>query len=178
MRSHTYEAFIISGPAKDNITFVPEYNLSEEVYRFIDSAFAENSALKSRWESVRSKSKLSSENESSEFEFRKYEPTEKHKLLIMAIEYFLISRLSHHLDEYFHNKSLENITKYERKDIPSVLLSNSFLELFSRPMNERPAFIDFGQSDNTVAAWSGGAFYEKFSRINFTKRQHNKKARK
>lgn len=159
VRSHTYEAFFIRGPAKDNITLVPGYELSEDLYRYIRSAFAENSALKSRWDSK------FSEHESSEHELFKRKPSESDKLLSMAIEYFLLRRLSFHLDEYFNNKSFkkENLTEYGRKDIPSsVLLSNTFLELFSRPMNERSAFVHFGASDNTVAAWSDGAFYERF----------------
>ena len=58
------------------------------------------------------------------------------------------------------------MTTYGRVDIPSVLLSNRFLELFSQPMAQRPAFVGMSDNDNTVAAWSAdGAFFEKFDLI-------------
>jgi hypothetical protein len=58
----------------------------------------------------------------------------------------------------------QTLSTYGRKDIPSVLLTNTFLELFSRPMAERPAFVGFGtDNENTVyAIGADGVIFEKF----------------
>jgi len=148
-KSHTYEAFLIDGPAKDNITPVPGYELAEEVHNYLQGAFAENSALLRLWQE---------------------QPKEADRLLTEVIEYCILRTLSNHLEEYFHGKTFkkENLTTYGRVDIPSVLLSNRFLELFSQPMAQRPAFIGMidNDIDNTVAAWgANGAFFEKFDLI-------------
>jgi hypothetical protein len=148
-KSHTFEAFLIEGPAKDNITPVPGYELAEEVYNYLRGAFAENSALLSLWQE---------------------QPNEADRLLTEAIEYFILRILSFHLEEHFNNKAFkkENLTTYGRMDIPSVLLSNTFLGLFSLPMTQRPAFVGMSDpdDDNTVAAWSkNGAFFDKFNLI-------------
>jgi hypothetical protein len=148
-KSHTYEAFLIDGPASDNITDVPGYELAEKVHNYLGGAFAENSALLTLWQK---------------------QPKEAARLLIEAIEYFILRELSFHLEEYFNNEAFkkENLITYERMDIPAVLLSNTFLELFSRPMMQRPAFVDMNDPDshNTVMAWGdNGAFFDKFDLI-------------
>src|SRR6266481_7796561 len=107
-KSHTYEAFLIDGPAKDNFTPVPGYELAEEVHNYLQGAFAENSALLRLWQE---------------------QPKEADRLLTEVIEYCILRTLSNHLEEYFHGKTFkkENLTTYGRVDIPSVLLSNRFL---------------------------------------------------
>ncbi|MFL5590853.1 MAG: hypothetical protein ACJ8DI_24840 [Ktedonobacteraceae bacterium] len=146
-KSHTYEGFLIDGPAKNNITSVPGYELSEEVHDYLQGAFAENAELLTLWQE---------------------RSGEKDRLLTEAIEYFILRILSFHLEEYFNDKAFkkENLTTYGRMDIPSVLLSNTFLELFSRSMTQRPAFVGMSDPDDAVFAWGdNGAFFDKFDLI-------------
>jgi hypothetical protein len=66
------------------------------------------------------------------------------KLIIEAMEYYLLERLSGHLKGYFLREDVneKHLKEYTRNDIPAILLSNTFLELFSRPMIQRSAFAD------------------------------------
>ncbi len=63
------------------------------------------------------------------------------RLILEATEYFVLRMLSTHLTNYFNDEKFkeENLTKLERKDIPQALLENRFLNLFSKPMEERTA---------------------------------------
>ncbi len=128
---------------------MPGYELAEEVHDYLHGAFAENPALLRLWQE---------------------QPKEAVRLLTEAIEYFILRILSSHLEAYFSNKAFKkgNLTIYGRMDIPSVLLSNTFLELFSRSMTQRPAFIDRGDLDNDKTVYAqarNGAFFEKFDLI-------------
>ena len=84
--------------------------------------------------------------------------------------YFLLNKLSIHLNSYFKYpmEKNKNISVIQREHIPSVLLSNRFLELFSKPMKDRAAFIDIEQ-ENEEQEWyildvEGGTF-QKFSLV-------------
>jgi hypothetical protein len=92
-------------------------------------------------------------------------------LICEAIEYYVLNELSMHLTGYFNDKKFkkENLKEFERNDVPEVLLRNRFMELFSKPMEERPHFVDqsfekkaYGE---TVLAFSGGALFEKFQLV-------------
>jgi hypothetical protein len=63
------------------------------------------------------------------------------RLILEATEYFVLRMLSTHLTNYFSDEKFkeENLTTLERKDIPQELLENRFLNLFSKPMEERTA---------------------------------------
>ncbi|HZO75703.1 MAG TPA: hypothetical protein VFB60_26085 [Ktedonobacteraceae bacterium] len=145
-KSHTYEAFIIQESGVNNIAYVPGYDFSEEIHRYIQGGFTENPALLTLW---------------------KKHHKDAQQLITEAVEYYLLEKLSIHLDDYFHNQPFKktNLAEYSRQDIPSVLLSNKFLELFSRPMSERSAFAGFEDDTNdreVVYAYSNGAIYKKF----------------
>jgi hypothetical protein len=69
------------------------------------------------------------------------------KLVREAVEYFVLQELSFHLDSHFSSNYRvveDEIARIGRKEIPSVLLENHFLELFSRPMEEREPFANWG----------------------------------
>jgi hypothetical protein len=84
---------------------------------------------------------------------KKLKATPDRRLILEATEYFVLRMLSTHLTNYFNDEKFkeENLTKLERKDIPQVLLENRFLNLFSKPMEERTAasFEDRFVSKNT-----------------------------
>lgn len=157
IKSHKFEAFIIYKEKKNDIISVPSYEFSEKIHSYIKSAFGENPALKNIWK----KEPDISEPKSAQ-------------LVLEVVQYFLLSRLSSHLTDYFDAEDFKkaNLKKYERKDIPEILLSNRFLELFSRPMEERPAFIeDYKHEDDEMlgeivyASGLKGAIYDKFELV-------------
>ena len=97
------------------------------------------------------------------------------KLAQEALEYYVLSELSLHLSDHFDNNprvSDEEIQRIGRRDIPSVLLDNRFLELFSKPMDEREAFTARGnrvdsppQGQVVYAMGEGGAIFDHFELI-------------
>ncbi|MBP1640853.1 MAG: hypothetical protein H6Q17_2436 [Bacteroidetes bacterium] len=102
------------------------YDYLEELRRNLDAGFAENKALEHIWM-----------NDSAN---RK----EKNLLIIEATEYYLIDELSTHLTDYFNLRGLDKkqLVQISRNDIPDILFSNRFLELFSKPMEQRASFIN------------------------------------
>lgn len=136
---------------------MPGYEFSEEIHSYIKSAFGENPALKNIWKKEPDISKQKSA-----------------QLVLEAVQYFLLSRLSTHLIDYFAAEEFKkaNLKKYERKDIPEILLNNRFLELFSRPMEERPAFMDDDNHEDSeepddivYASGLKGAIYDRFELV-------------
>lgn len=90
-------------------------------------------------------------------------------LLCQAAEYFLLDSLSSHLYGYFNDNRFnwKYLTEYRRNDIPSILLSNTFLELFTRPMLERPFFVEDADEDidGRISHLHEGPTYQKFRMI-------------
>ena len=99
--------------------------------------------------------------------------TPDRRLILEATEYFVFRMLSTHLTNYFNDEKFkeQNLTKLERKDIPQVLLENRFLNLFSKPMEERvAAFEDRYVSKSTKGGSSeSGAEFSHFHLILPTK---------
>lgn len=128
----TYEAFLVYDKKRNKIITVPRYEFSEAICRYMSAAFAENSALKLLWDKEPLK------------DFLGDEPREAAQLLSQATEYFVLAQLSTHLTDYFADEKFkkQNLRKYCREDVPEVLLRNTFLEMFSRPMEHRPAFVE------------------------------------
>ncbi|MCK4797867.1 MAG: hypothetical protein KAT05_10815 [Spirochaetes bacterium] len=166
VKSHTFEAFIICNSEKNEIVPVPEYDFSEEVHSYIESAFGENPALKTLWKNEPLEDMPFGDQE----EISKYKSAQ---LLLEATQYFLLSELSTHLTDYFNDENFDenNLIKYERKDLPEILLSNRFLELFSRPMEERSAFVEDAFEDDELsceivyASGNEGEIYDKFDLV-------------
>ncbi len=163
--SRTYKAFLIYNKKTNEIVPVPRYEFSEEIYQYFRCAFAENPALKTLWEKEPLKNILL--NNGDNFKLRK-----SVNLLLEAVEYFVLDKLSIHSTDYFNTKSLkeENLEEYSREDIPDVLLRNRFLELFSRPMEDRPAFVNeiFSEDKDEEVVYvvdPDGYMYNKFELI-------------
>jgi len=67
------------------------------------------------------------------------------------------------------NFSKDNLTTFERKNIPQILFENIFLELFSKPMEQRPAFVDNTLKDKknksyekVIAFYKDGFMFDDF----------------
>ena len=165
--SRTYEAFLIYDKKKNEIISVPRYAFSEGIYTYMQGAFVENPALKTLW---------GKEPLKDLFVLGQTKDKRKHhksaQLLSEAAEYFVLDRLSTHLTDYFAAESFKkkNLKEYGREEVPEVLLRNRFLELFSRPMEDRQAFVDRtfgekGQGEIVFAYGPGGAIYNRLNLI-------------
>ncbi|MFT3918366.1 hypothetical protein [Cloacibacterium sp.] len=131
----TFEGFIlIDGKNKLPID-CDGYNYLEELNTNFIAAFSENKALEHIWmnKSITRK--------------------DKDALIIEATEYYLIDELSTHLTDYFNTRNLnkDQLIELSRNNIPDILLTNRFLELFSKPMNQRSSFIkDMKNDDDSI----------------------------
>jgi len=129
------------------------YDFSEELRRNFDAAFAENKAMEHIW-------LTDSKNEQ-----------DKDLLVIEATEYYLIDELSTHLTDYFNLRGLNKaqLIEFSRNDIPDILLSNRFLELFSKPMEQRAPFIREKDDKSTgrivMTHGKGGELFKEFDLV-------------
>jgi hypothetical protein len=153
--NRTYEAFFIYNKEENEILPVSRYDFAESLHDYLHAAITEDPAIKKHWD----REPLG-------------EGSESVKLVSEAIEYFVLSKLSTHLTDYFSDESFreKNLKVYGRKDIPDILFKNRFLELFSRPMRERVPFMDdsFDKLENgeIVCAYNpSGEIYEKFELV-------------
>jgi len=149
---------------------IDRYEFAEDTARHLNALAAENKALASAW----------ADNPLSNFQFERghegvlVKGSPAAKLAREALEYFVLNELSLHLSQHFSNnpriKESEIVT-FGRRDIPSVLLENHFLELFSKPMEEREVFSPLPKirvthgSKVVFAMGKGGAIYDEFELI-------------
>jgi hypothetical protein len=162
-QERNYSGFFIVDHVEKKVIPVNRYSYSINLSRYLESACAESQDIRM----VLEKSiyvpdttiKIPRENideEGIEREERaaakKLMATPDRRLILEATEYFVFRMLSTHLTNYFNDEKFkeQNLTKLERKDIPQVLLENRFLNLFSKPMEERVgAFEDQYVSEST-----------------------------
>jgi hypothetical protein len=156
------------------IIVVPRYEFSRQMGTFFRALFHENKALEKIWKASNVASNDLTGKEKEKEKAGK-------KLVEEAVEYFVLSRLSMALSSHFvNNEDIEvdgaEIVTLERKDIPSVLLDNRFLDLLSRPLEERETFVstskqkskrlDILQGSRIVyAITADGAVYDYFELI-------------
>lgn len=161
--------FVIYDEENHKLIGVPEYDISTDMVKYLDSAFAENKALEKLW----------STESISQFRVAGGKPGERaigiatHSgaLFIELLEYCVIHKLSLHLSAYFNNSDdNQRVREFKRNDIPEVLLSNRFLKLFSEDMVNREIFAchdgPLGDNKDTgtivYAQNSSGGYYDRF----------------
>lgn len=156
---YSFKGFFILNEQQNKIVKIKGYTLSEELKDYFESAFLENKDLEHIWN-----------NDSLKLQDGLKTPEPRAMEIIReALEYFLLDKLSLHLSTYFKYplEKNKNISVLARKDIPDVLLSNRFLELFSRPMKDRMAFQGFEEENEEewyILDVDGGT-YRKFSLV-------------
>ncbi|MBC8273543.1 MAG: hypothetical protein H8E40_01025 [Chloroflexi bacterium] len=162
----SYEAFLIYDRRKNELIPLPRYEFSGELCEYLHGALAENRALRTLWDKEPLKD-LSPADSEEEGATRRQQRSAN--LLTEAIEYFILNKLSIHLTAYFVSQKFkeENLKTYGREDLPQVLLRNRFLELFSRPMEDREAFVDRALTQERYREardvhGPGGAIYHRF----------------
>ena len=92
-----------------------------------------------------------------------------HSIMNSVLELVYLKRLQNHLNRYFVENEIDKkrITSLSRKDLDSHVLKNRVLDLITRDMEEREAFIDHTGNKPTegivvLAYGEGGAIYERF----------------
>ena len=127
------DAFLVYDKNSNNLIDIPRYNFSEELKSYLEAACTEDKGIETIWE-----------NEPLNLSIDELNKNKGSKnLIIEAAEYFFLSKFSTHLSDYF-NKPIfrsESLMNFDRNSIPEILLKNRFMELFSKPMEQRYLFL-------------------------------------
>jgi hypothetical protein len=114
----------------NKIRKIPGYQLSGAIGANLEAASVQDEALKHQWNKT-------SDN-ATPFDTG---PRSDEAILLLneALEYWTISQLSTHLQGYFGFPPFDAklLQSYTRDNIPAALLSNRFLDLFTRPLTDR-----------------------------------------
>lgn len=147
-RRFEFQGIMPIGDGKERKVFrIERYDFSEKASDYFRGLFAENKAFAKQWKEsslgldVDVKTRTASRTNST-----------ANELVKEALEYYVLQKLSLHLSGYFENNPIikdDQIVRLQRKDIPSILLENRFLELFSKPMDQREAFLDHTRDDES-----------------------------
>ena len=116
-----------------------EYRFGKDMFDLLKSTFAEHEALRDQWTAE----PLSAHVRRADVNIKTMACT---RILEEAAEYLVLDRLSTHLTDFFSDpgESETPVVVIDRKDMPSVVLSNRILELRSRPIEDRPLFRKHG----------------------------------
>ena len=155
--SSKIDGFFIIDSGKKEVVDIDSYDYSNKLYEIWKYALVEDKALDSKWNNIN---------------FDTHDKTYADFLNIMqeASEYYLLDKLSDHLSAYFdkieYNKAEFDI--YQRNEMPGIFLENRFLELFSKPMNQRAAFLSnnldglCNDDEDVYTVYLNGAKYQRF----------------
>jgi hypothetical protein len=162
-----YKGVICVEKDSHNLLPIEGYELTEDISKYVRALCAENKAFQKIWNEEPIGSGLAFDEAKSTHKIPK-----SNALLIEAIEYYVIHSLSLHLSSHFINNDLisdDYLVTLERKEIPSVLLENRYLDLFSRPMEEREQFLDHGKPPThgkvVYAFGKDGAIFDHFEMV-------------
>jgi hypothetical protein len=171
-----YSGFFIVDHTEKKVIPVNRYPYSENLSRYLESACAESQDIKMALERsifVPDTTIMIPRENIDEVRIERDERaavkklmvTPDRRLILEATEYFVLRMLSTHLTNYFNDEKFkeENLTKLERKDIPQVLLENRFLNLFSKPMEERVAAFEERYVSKSTKGGSGKSSSTDFS---------------
>jgi len=177
-RSVTFKGFIIYDEKRNKLIDVDRYDLSYHISNYLKAAFNEDKSLKIIWKKVPLKKVFKHLLEKN----KEYKTSAK-EIISEVFEYIILDILSTTLTDFFNREGFDekNLTEYKRQDIPDVLLHNRFLNLFSKPMNQREAFVkdllkketrvkdllkNSGKNyEITMSTGRGGALYSKFDLV-------------
>jgi hypothetical protein len=164
-----FEGFFLYDIRENRVISVPRYEFADELSSYLRGAFAENPAFKSFWD----EQPLNRGGQERGTDMPRVRPGQTYSAALIreAVEYFLIDRASIHIRSYFERGELEEerLQVFQRHDVPGVLLSNRFMELFTRSVDERMAFHSMREERPDVvlvaAHGEGGAIYSRFELV-------------
>lgn len=155
--------FFIYMKESNEVKEIPRYRFSKNLARHLKAAFCENEAIKRQWDEEPLSNIFSRDSEKKS--------GASAKLIREAVDYYLIETLSTHLTDYFNEEHYDKseLTEFSREDIPSILLRNRLLQMFSSPMEDRDAFSRESSPPKggtiVMAMGKGGALYSRFDLV-------------
>ncbi len=157
------KGFFVYRKDNNSIIQIDRYHYSEQLHMYLTSAFSENEAFKTKWDDEKLTEIFKFDNEKRT---AIHNNPESRRFLIEATEYYLLDKLSTHLTDYFNSDSFDSVelVEFQREDVPDVLLHNRLMELFSRSMDQRPAFLSHNKVDHsrTVAMFGDNTYFSRF----------------
>jgi hypothetical protein len=164
---YRFKGLICLEKSTNHLLAIEDYAFTEEVSKYIKALCTENKAFLKIWSDNPIGSGLSQKDN----ETIRRKP-KSNDILIEAIEYYIIRILALHLSSHFNNNNLfseDYLIKLERKNIPEILLNNRFIDMFSRPMEEREQFLNHGSNPSrgkvVYALGNDGAIFEHFEMV-------------
>lgn len=154
----TITGFLIIDKDINEIVHIDNYDFARTLTRNLKAAITEDKAIKMDWE-----------NSSFKYDATQEKKKKGQKIISELTEYYVLETMSTHLTDFFNlnNIDKEQLVELERNDIPSILLNNQFLELFSKPMDRRASFKKTENENSkpagkVVASFSNGAIFQHF----------------
>jgi len=131
-----FKGFIVYDKLNNEIINVPRYDVSYDICRYLNAAFAEEDILKKMWNEqplIEIERNIENEDKIN---------IESRNMIIEVLEFCILDRLSIELEDYFRrtDTNFENLEKIERDNIKKELLSNRFINLFTKDISQREVF--------------------------------------
>ncbi len=161
-KKFTYKAGLVIDHSK-KVCYIPRYGFSCDMADAFKYGFSENEGLKNLW------------NDDKDFLDEK---SNSASLLKESAEYCLLENLSVHTTDYFSGEKKEKLAReYKENDLPSLIIKNRFIKIFSEPMENRSVFnttgkenkrktvitkVD-GEEEEVVAVLTDDAMYHNFT---------------
>ncbi|RIJ31507.1 hypothetical protein [Henriciella algicola] len=143
---------LIFGDDEGRPIYVRNYRFAEEFHRNFSALVAENKAILKNWNDSNIEFNVE-ELRNVDIKSESY----RNAVIREGVEYFLLDRLSTHLTDYFNIKEEKSqINTFKRSDVPEILLRNRFLELFSKPQEERESFIEHDMKPKEIPELPAG----------------------
>ncbi|GAA0134946.1 hypothetical protein YSY43_17860 [Paenibacillus sp. YSY-4.3] len=130
------ESFIIHDRTENKLLDIDRYKFSKKINEYLEAAISEDKDIMAVWD----REPLGCFHTVGDWIHGRIS---KSRIVIgELVEYFIIEELSKHLSDYFNDDRYNQkyLKEIGRNEIPEVLFQNRFLNLFSKPMEERASF--------------------------------------
>ncbi|MFK4474927.1 hypothetical protein ABH897_004695 [Paenibacillus sp. RC73] len=130
------DCILIHDKKENKLIDIGRYSFSKGINDYLFAALSEDKDLKAIWD----REPLGCYQTVGDWMHGRI--SKSRNIINEVVEYYVIEELSLHLSRYFNNSSFskENIQEIARNEVPEVLYQNRFLNLFSKPMEERASF--------------------------------------
>lgn len=129
--SKTIKAFIIINRNTNEIISIENYDFAHKLALFLNAAIIEDETMKMNL----AKANFIYDGDQESVKLGR-------KIVNDLTNYYIINSLSVHLADFYNISGIDKkkLVRITRDDLPAYLLDNQFLDLFSKPMNQRQVF--------------------------------------